>query len=412
MRISLLLLAALAAATPALGQVLTLGEARRLALESQPALRALDLNARAADEASVADGALPDPRLKLGALNFPARNFPSAREDMTQVGVSWEQAFPGGDKRRLRTERTLAEAGQARAEVTGLRQGIARDVGQAWLDAWQAIGAERMLGALAQEFERSIELARIALASGKGTQAEVLAARQLLSQSHDRRLELVAQARRARAALARWVPEAAARDLPAELPALPPPAPFAAIVESLEHHPLHDMQLRAQGVAEADVALAREASKPDRSVELGYFARGGGRSDMLMFQVAFELPVFADRKQDRMVASKLAQLERVREQRADHLRQLRADLAAAYADWELAGERLRNIEGAILPDADARLVALQSQYGAGAGAALLAAVLEARRNLAEIRIQQLVMRSMQAKARIALQYFEHDGGSR
>jgi outer membrane protein TolC len=411
MRMLFLLLAALAATVPAQGQVLTLDEARRRALDAQPALLALELNARAADETSVADGALPDPRLKFGALNFPARNFPSAREDMTQIGVSWEQAIPGGDKRRLRTERTLAEAGQARAEASGLRQGIARDVGQAWLDAWQATGAERMLVALAQEFERSIELARIALASSKGTQAEVLAARQLLSQSNDRRLELVAQARRARSALARWVPEAAARELPAELPAFPSPAPLAAIIEALEHHPLHDMQLRAQGVAEADVALAHEASKPDRSVELGYFARGGGRSDMLMFQVAIELPVFADRKQDRMLAAKLAQLERAREQRADHLRQLRADLAAAYADWELAGERLRNIDAAILPDANARLEALQAQYAAGGGAPL-AMVLEARRMLAEARVQQLVMRAIRAKARVALQYFEHDGGHR
>ena len=42
----------------------------------------------------------------------------------------------------------------------------------------------------------------------------------------------------------------------------------------------------------------------------------------------------------------------------------------------------------------------------------LATVLEARRNLAEARIQELVMRAMQAKARVALQYFEHDGGPR
>ena len=410
MRISLLLLVVLAVATPALGQVLTLSEARRLALESQPALQALELNARAADEASVADGALPDPRLKLGALNFPTRNFPNTREDMTQVGLSWEQAIPGGDKRRLRGERTLAEAAQARAEAIGLRQGIVRDVGQAWLDAWQATGAERMLVALAQEYERSIELARIALASGKGSQADVLAARQMLSQSNDRRLELVAQARRSRSALARWVPEAAARELPVEVPVFSAPVALAIIAESLEHHPQHAMHLRAQGVAEADVALAREASKPDRSVEVGYFARAGGRSDMLMFQVAIELPIFADRKQDRTLASKLTLLERAREQRADHLRQLRADLGSAYADWEIAGERLRNVESAILPDANARLETVLSQYGASS--APLAAVLDARRSLAEARIQQLAVRAAQAKARVALQYFEHDGGSR
>jgi outer membrane protein TolC len=409
MRISLLLLlAALAAATPALGQVLTLDEARRRALEAQPALRALDLNARAADEAAVADGALPDPRLKLGALNFPTRNFPTARDDMTQLGLSWEQGIPGGDKRRLRTERTQAEAEQLRAETAGLRQGIVRDVGFAWLDAWLASSAEGLLVGLAQEYERSIEVARIALASGKGSQADVLSARQQLSQSNDRRLDLVGQTRRARSALARWVPEAASRDLPDALPAFSRPAPLATLAGALDHHPQHAMHLRAQGVAEADVALAREGSKPDRSVELGYFARSGGRSDMLMFQVAIELPVYADRKQDRTIAAKLALLERAREQRADHLRQLRSELSSAYTDWELAGERLRNIDAAILPDARSRLDALLAQHGAGTTP--LSAVFEARRGLVEARIQELLMRGAQARARIALQYFEHEEG--
>jgi outer membrane protein TolC len=410
MQRTLLLLAAFAAAIPAYAQVLTLDEARRRALEAQPALRALELNARAADETSVAEGALPDPRLKLGALNFPARGFPNSREDMTQVGMSWEQAIPGGDKRRLRTERGLAEAQQARAEATGLRQGIARDVGQAWLDAWQAGNAERRVAALGREFEQAVEQARIALSSGRGAQAEVLQVRQQLNQTNDRRLETAAQLRRARAALARWIPDAASRELPSSLPVFPAPAPLEAIAGTLEHHAQHAMHLQAQQVAEADVALAREASKPDRSVEVGYFARGGGRSDMLMFQVAFELPVYAEQKQDRLLAAKLAQLERAREQRADHLRQLRADLAAAYADWELAGERLRNVESAIVPDAAARLDALLAQFATGA--APLSAVLEARRNLADARIQGLNQSAARAKARVALQFFEHDGGAR
>jgi outer membrane protein TolC len=410
MRISLLFLAALAALPSAFGQTLTLDEARRRALEAQPALSAIEFNARAAEEASVADGALPDPRLKLGALNFPTRNFPSAREDMTQIGLSWEQAIPGGDKRRLRTERTRAEADQARAEAAGVRQSIVRDVGQAWVEAWQASGAERLLVELGREYERSVELAQIALASGRGSQADVLGARQLIGQARDRQLDLVAQSRRARSGLARWIPDAASWNLSPDLPAFPAPAPLPAIAESLDHHPQHAMHLRAQGVAEADVALAREASNPDRSFELGYYTRSGGRSDMVMLQVAIELPIFAGQKQDRMVASKLAQLERARDQRADHLRQLRAELSAAYADWELAGERLRNARSAILPDARTRLDALVSQHGAGT--APLAAVFEARRGLIDARVQELALMAAQAKARIALQYFEHQETAR
>ena len=81
MRIALLLLAALAAA-PALAQVLTLDAARSRALASQPSLHAMDLTARAAEDTALANGVLPDPHLKLGAYNFPTRNFPRAREDM------------------------------------------------------------------------------------------------------------------------------------------------------------------------------------------------------------------------------------------------------------------------------------------------------------------------------------------
>jgi len=407
MRNLLLLMAALAASTPALGQVLTLDEARRRALEGQPALRALEMNARAVDESSVADGALPDPRLKLGALNFPTRGFPGARDDMTQVGISWEQMIPGGDKRRLRSERTQAEAEQARAEVLATRQAILRDVAQAWLDAWLAAASERLIGEALKENERGIELARIALGSGRGSQADVLAARQLLNQSADRRLELVAQTGRSRANLARWVPEAAAATLPDSLPGFLPPVPVAALREALESHPLQRTLARMQGVANADTALAREASRPDRSVEFGYFTRSGGRSDMLMFQMAFELPFYAEKKQDRQLEAKLRLAERVREQRADQLRQLRAELEAAYADWRIAGERLKNVSDAILPDARARLDALVAAHGAGM--VPLVQVFEARRQLIEARIQELAIRAMQARARVALQYFENKG---
>ncbi len=407
MRISLLLLVALAAATPALGQVLTLDEARRRALDGQPVLRALELNARAADESSVADGALPDPRLKLGALNFPTRGFPGTRDDMTQVGVSWEQMIPGGDKRRLRSERTLAEAGQARAEALATRQTILRDVGAAWIDAWLAATNARLVGETAKESERAIELARIALSSGKGSLADVLAARQLLNQSVDRRLEIGAQLERARASLARWIPGTAARELPETLPEFRLPLPVAAAREALESHPQQRTFARMQGVADADTALAREASTPDRSVEVGYFARGGGRSDMLMFQMAFELPFYADKKQDRLLEAKLRLAERVREQRADQLRQLRAELEAAYAEWRIAGERLRNVSDAILPDARARLGALVGAHGSGA--VPLAQVFDARRQLIDARMQELAMQATQAKARVALQYFEIEG---
>lgn len=398
-----------ACAFAARAQVLTLEAARARALVDQPALALLELNARALDAAAPAEAALPDPRVKLGLLNLPTRNFPGQSwEEMTQLVLSYEQMLPGGDKRRLRENRARAEAEQARAEVAGQRQVILREVGLSWVEAWQALAADSYVRALGSEFARAVELARIAVSSSRGGQAEVFAMRQMQSMVTDRRLELSAQTEKARAALRRWVPDAGAFELPLALPAWREPPAVAALEHALEAHPQHAAHRRAQSTAEADAALAREASVPDKSIEVGYgFRAGMNRSDMLMFQVAFEIPAWRPAKQDRLVEAKLRLVERAREQRADHLRQLRAELDAAHAEWRLAGERLANFERAVLPAVRARLQTLVASHAAGR--AELAQVLEARRQLIETELQELVLRAARAKARIALEYFEHSG---
>lgn len=404
---ALVFLAALAAATPAFGQVLTLDEARRLALEQQPALKALELARGAGQLGAQAEAALPDPRLKLGALNFPARGFPDSRDDMTQVGVSWEQMIPGGDKRRLRSRRALAEAELAAAEAAVLTQTIRRDVALAWLEAWLAAANERLYGELAAEQALLVESARSALGTGKASQADLLLARQALGQITDRRLELAAQASRGRAGMSRWVQGASTWALPEDPPVLgEPPHPDAQLA-ALTGHPQLGLLTGQKALAETDVALAREATKSDRTVEVGYYARNGGRSDMLMFQIAFELPIFSAQKQDNTLAAKLRLAERAREQHADQLRLLRAELQAVREEWRLAGERLRNLRTTILPDAAARLHSLAAQYGAGGAG--LGSVLEARRALIESRMQEQALLAARARARVALQYFEAPG---
>ena len=405
LRFVLFLTAAWSLASLAQAQVLTLEAARSRALARQPSVAALELNARAMAEAAPAEGALPDPRLKLGLLNLPARNFPRAPwEDMTQLVISYEQMLPGGDKRRLREQRGMAEAAQAMAEAGGQRQTIQRDVAFAWLEAWQAQSAERTVRELVDESGRAIEFAQIGVASGRGSQGEVFASRQMQSMASDRRMELAAQGEKARATLRRWVPDADSFELPAELPAWREPPPLAVLAGALERHPLHAMQQRALGVADAEVALAREATSSDKTIEVGYAARQGDRSDMLMVQIAFELPLFAARKQDRLLESKLRLAERAREQREDHLRQLRAELDAAWAEWRIAGERLENFTQGVLPAARGRLDTLLAAQASGR--AELAQVLEARRQLIEARLQELALKSGRAKARAGIEYFE------
>jgi outer membrane protein, heavy metal efflux system len=386
---------------------LTLEEARRLALEKQPSLQALELAERAMLVQSAAEAELPDPRLKLGALNFPTRNFPSAREDMTQLAITYEQMVPGGDKRRLRAEKARAEAAQSRAERAVLANAIRRDVTVAWLAAWGVARTEALVRALQAEFRQAIDAATVAVAAGRGSQADVYTARQLLNQSEDRLLELAMQAERARAELGRWIGEFAAPPVADALPRFDAPTPLAELLARLESHPQHAMSRATESTAQAEVALAREASRPDRSWEVGYMLREGDRSDMVMFQMAFELPFWKESRQDRLVESKLRLQERAREQSQDHLRMLRAELQAAYSEWQRNGERLANFDARILPDAQSRIDALGAAYRAGR--VELGTVLEARRALTDSRIQRFMVEVAQAKARANIAYFFEHG---
>jgi outer membrane protein TolC len=227
----------------------------------------------------------------------------------------------------------------------------------------------------------------------------------MLAQVDDRALELQMLAERARSAMRRWVPDAGAFELPPELPSWRDPAPLGALAADLERLPQHAALVRGQSLAEADVALAREGTSSDKTVELGYGKRqGSSRSDMITVQVTFELPVFAERKQDRQVEAKLKAAERVREQRADQLRQLRAELESVYAEWRIAGERLANYQRATLPAASARMETLLAAQAAGR--AELAQVFDARRQLIEASFQEVALRTAQAKARAGIEYFE------
>jgi outer membrane protein TolC len=131
---------------------------------------------------------------------------------------------------------------------------------------------------------------------------------------------------------------------------------------------------------------------------------------MLMFQMAFELPLYRERKQDRQLEAKLKLAERARELRADHIRQLRAELEASHAEWRIAGERLANFGRAVLPAARGRVETLVAAQAAGR--AELGQVLEARRQLIETGLQELALKAARARARAALEYFEHAGDAK
>jgi outer membrane protein TolC len=138
-------------------------------------------------------------------------------------------------------------------------------------------------------------------------------------------------------------------------------------------------------------------------MELSYQQRGAAYSNMLSLQVSIDLPLFAERRQNRDTAAKLAQVEQARALREDALRQHLAEAAVARADWEAASARLKRFDDALLPLARARAQLALAAYRGGAGP--LASVLEARRMELDLRVQKLQLDAEQGRAYAQFIYF-------
>lgn len=398
-------------AAPACGsEPLTMARVQALALRQQPLLDAQAAAVRAAREQSAADSQLPDPRLKLALQNLPVETLSTNRDPMTQSMLSVEQMIPGGNKRALRRSRGEAEAAQMSAELVVQRGVIARDASLAFLTL---AGAQRQLDIarmLSRETATQLESLQPALRAGRTSQADYYAARQMVTMAHHRESEIVAQAGRARAELSRWI-GAAADDAPIDtvLPDQPPLPRLPELRARLDNHPLHAAASGAVQLAEAELALAREATRPDKSIEIGYGKRARAFDDMITIQFSMEIPLAPRDRQDRATATRTAQLERMRALREDRLRMSRAELGGAYAEWESTRDRLRLVIDEHVPDSNARVEAALAAYRSGRGE--MAAVIEARRGELEARLLQVELETLLAKLRTQLAYFEAMGES-
>lgn len=404
-RAGCLILGLLSGSQTGAAELLTLARVRQLATVEQPQLTAQSAAVQAAREQAVAEAQLPDPRLKLGLQNVPVDGFALNRDSMTQTMIAIEQMLPGGNKRALRAARGRAEAAQMGAELDARKRQIERDASLAFV---ALRGAQRQLEVarrLSRESGTLVESMGPALRAGRSSQADYYAARTMVSMAHHRETELAGLVGRARADLARWI-GAAANDALAEEAdlALGEPPPLAQTLDALESHPEHAPTAQAVGLAEAEIALAREASRPDKSIEIGYGRRARAFGDMVSIQFAMELPLFTRDRQDRGIAARVAQRERSLALREDHLRALRAELTAAWNDWQSARERLRLMTAEHVPDARARVESALAAYRGGRGE--LAAVIEARRAELEALLLEAEIHTQLERSRLQLAYYE------
>ncbi len=371
-------------------QALTLDQALRRAQERSRQLVAQEAAATAARDLAIAAGQLPDPTLKVGVNNVPV-NGPDAwsltRDFMTMSSVGVMQEFTRADKRKARTARFEREADAAEAGRAATLAELRRDTATAWLDRYYQERVREVLSAQRDEARLQIEAAEAAYRGGRGSQADVFAARSAVAQIDDRIRQAEQKIVTARTRLARWVGDEA--DDPLAAP------PDLAVIRldldrldaALTDHPQIALMERQEQVARAEADVAQSNKHSDWSLELTYSQRGSAYSNMISLNLSIPLQLDRTNRQDRELAAKLALADQLRAQRDEVSRERRSEVRSWIQQWQGDRERLAFFDSTLIPLAGERTRAALAAYRGGGGT--LGAVLEARRMEIDTRLERI-----------------------
>jgi len=385
---------------------LTLADAERLAVRSEPGEQAMREQAAALREHAAVAGSLPSPVLRIGLNNYPIESGGFSTEGMTQLNLGLRQAFPAGktlelDEQRLRR---LSDGLSQQAEARG--RNVLAGVQNAWLELYFLDRTEALIRESRPFFADLSDTTRSLYAVGRRSQQDVLRAELELSRLDDRLVDIERRRGLARAMLAEWIGGEAERPVATDWPSWPQLPPLEELRERLHAHPLALAAGAEVDASDAGVGIAEARQKPQWSLDLGYGYREGmlpdgrPRSDMVTLGVSVELPWFRKRSIDSALSAALRERSAMRASRQRLASELLRRLESGYAEWQQLERRLALYDAQILvqarEQADASLTAYQSDAGD------FADVMRAYIGYLNTRIEHVRLRVDQAQAYVVL----------
>lgn len=363
-----------------------------LARQHNPGFAAARAEASAAEARVGSAGALPDPSFEVELMD--ATNTMNGRPASLLPGQVGEtryritQPLPGWGKRALAVEAAEAQAGQAHAMRDAAWTELAARVETLWLRHYAA-DRERRLNREGLELLQALEtlgLSRYALGlvpqqAVLRLQREVTAQRLMLVDIEQRRAGIVAGLN---SLIGR------AHDAPLATPADPPPLPAtlnaAALFETLAGtNPEVTAATRGIDVARAERERTYRERLPDFAVGVRNNRPDEGKASWdVMFEVMIPLQQSSRRAREREAEHMLIAAEARRE---DARARAAGELGAAWSMYAQGRETLRLIEQTMLPQAEAARDA--NRAALDGGKADFNSVIEAERQLIEIRLQRL-----------------------
>lgn len=382
-----LVLAAQAAVTQA---ALTLEQALDLAHANDPWLSGSKFQQQALEAQSISAGSLPDPVVNVGFANMPTDGFDFNQEDMTQFKVGVSQVFPRGDSRSLQKKQLQLMSAQYPHQRDDRRARVSVKVSHLWLEAYRARESIRLIEGDRALFENLVDVAQSSYSSalGKTRQQDLVRAQLELTRLEDRLTVLHEQLETAGSGLGEWLSTApaglietglAANDykLAGDLPEIPllhaslyredETPSRQELARKLQRHPaILGLESRI-AASETGVKVAEQKYRPQWRLDASYGYRddnefGNDRADFFSVGVAFDLPLFTEKRQDQQLRSAVARAEATRTERWMLLRQMLAAFNTQHSRLQRLDQRQALYQGRLLEEIHEQAEASLSAY--------------------------------------------------
>lgn len=347
---------------------LSLEEALRIALSTEPKVHALNAEAAALINLSVADRKLPDVQVRTGLMNFPLEHGGFRTEGMTHLSLGLRQSVPPRGRRTALVNEKTGLATQKRELANSRARDVTLQVRNAWLESYFGDHAVELVSESRGLFVELVRVARSLYSVGTRNQNDVLQAELELSKLDDRLLQVKQSRREAYAALGRLLDQPVTVAVLDELPNWSSVPPIAELQERLIQHPIvaaSDAQLEADS---ARYDVEKSAFNPSWTFDLAYSYRDGQlpndtpRSDFVSATVSFNVPIWGREREVRRMSAASAQKESTTLNRSLLLRDLRYELVVAHSRWETLSNRKELYEQNMIRQSDDHAQATLAAY--------------------------------------------------
>jgi outer membrane protein TolC len=355
----------------------TLPELINSALRNDATRSQFYAQSQAMRETGVAASTLMDPKVKVGFGGLPVDSFKFDEDPMTNISVGLMQQFERGSTLELQQQKANTQADGIASQVETRELDIINSVTQLWVELGYQQAAQNILEqnkVLMTEMERFIQTN---YSIGKSEAQDLLNAQLQIAKLDDKLQANTQIQRRIVSQLSEWLGDEWIRSAHkikasntidwSKLDQIIDPS-MTQHYRRLSQHPMIKMADISIAANQTQVEIAEQAYTPQFGVEVMYAHRqannmmGEPASDLVSAYLTMDIPLFTGNRQDRNLAAAQHQVGAAQSQKDALLAQMNAKVNALLVDRENLQQRLTRYQDTLIPQADARIKAVERGY--------------------------------------------------